>query len=73
VSKSRKKIQILAVNLTAVDREAGAVILKIAYGYTIESHKTDPLIDLADEALVQFSLAGQPGAWLVDIFPFCKY
>lgn len=63
----------MAISLTGVNRGAGAVILKIAYGYTIESHKADPLVDLADEALVQFSLAGQPGAWLVDIFPFCMY
>jgi len=49
--------------------EAGAVILRIAYGYVIEPHKKDPLIQLADEALLQFSLAAVPGAWLVDILP----
>jgi hypothetical protein len=54
-------------------REAGAVILKISYGYTIEPHKNDPLVDLADEALDQFSLASRPGYWLVDIMSFCEY
>ena len=60
-------------NLNGIDSEAGAVILKIAYGYTIEPHNRDPLVDLADEALVQFSLAAAPGAWLVDVLPFCAY
>jgi hypothetical protein len=49
------------------------VILKIAYGYTIESNKSDPLVDLADEAMDQFSLGSRPGYWLVDIMSFCEY
>ena len=54
------------------NRNAGAIILKIAYGYTIEPHGTDPLVDLADRAVSQFSAASQPGIWLVDIIPFRK-
>lgn len=53
--------------------EAGAVILKIAYGYTIESNKRDPLVHIANLALEHFSIAGTPGAWLVDMIPFCEY
>ncbi|OCB88748.1 cytochrome P450 [Sanghuangporus baumii] len=53
--------------------EAGAIILKISHGYTIEHNTRDPLIDLADEALVQFSLSAVPGAWIVDILPFLQY
>jgi hypothetical protein len=53
-------------------REAGAVILKIAYGYTTESHKRDPLVHLAGEAMDQFGRAGVPGAWMVDIIPACS-
>jgi hypothetical protein len=49
------------------------MILKIAYGYTIETRKRDPLVDLADKALEQFSRAAVPGAWLVDIIPYCRY
>jgi hypothetical protein len=49
--------------------EAGAIILGIAYGYAIEAHKEDPLIKVADEALLQFSLAAVPGAWPVDVLP----
>ncbi|KAI9375047.1 cytochrome P450 [Aspergillus egyptiacus] len=52
--------------------EAGAVILKIAYGYNIEPHGSDPLVDLANEALANFSAAGTPGAWMVDTMPFLK-
>jgi hypothetical protein len=49
--------------------EAGAIILRIAYGYAIEAHKEDPLVKIADEVLLQFSLASVPGAWLVDVLP----
>jgi len=53
-------------------REAGAVILKIAYGYAIEPHGRDPLVDLANDSMEKFSIAGTPGTWLVDIIPFCR-
>ncbi|KAL1984336.1 hypothetical protein VTN96DRAFT_9294 [Rasamsonia emersonii] len=53
--------------------EAGAVILKIAYGYTIEPHKKDPFVDLADKTLLVFVAATTPTAWLVDIMPFLRY
>lgn len=51
------------------DSEAGAVILKITYGYNIEPHGEDPLVSLADLALQQFSNAIVPGAWMVDMIP----
>lgn len=44
----------------------------MAYGYTIEPHKQDPLVDIADAALLQFSAATVPGAWLVDTIPLCQ-
>ena len=53
--------------------EAGAIILKIAYGYTIDAHRPDPLVVLADEALDQFSQATVPGKWLVDTLPALKH
>ncbi|CEL10680.1 hypothetical protein ASPCAL13795 [Aspergillus calidoustus] len=56
-----------------VRKLAGAVILKIAYGYSIDYQGTDPLIDLAEEAMEQFSLAVQPGKWLVDMLPILKH
>ena len=55
--------------MTICLRNAGAIILKIAYGYTIEPKGLDPLVDIADKALAQFSTASQPGIWLVDIVP----
>ncbi|KAM0820134.1 putative Cytochrome P450 [Seiridium cardinale] len=53
--------------------EAGAVILKITYGYTTEPHEDDYLVNTADDALAQFSLATSPGAWIVDVMPFLKH
>ena len=61
------------ITSAGLSSEAGAIILKIAYGYTIEPHKPDPLVDLADEALIQFSLATSTGAWMVDVMPFRGY
>jgi hypothetical protein len=57
---------------TSLFREAGAIILKIAYGYTVEAHNRDPLVHISNPALDQFSKAGTPGAWLVDMIPACK-
>ncbi|KAJ8112006.1 hypothetical protein ONZ43_g5491 [Nemania bipapillata] len=45
----------------------------MVYGYTIDPHKIDPLVSIADEALEQFADATVPGAWLVDIIPALKY
>ncbi|KAI0100388.1 putative cytochrome P450 oxidoreductase OrdA-like protein [Nemania sp. FL0031] len=52
---------------------SGAIILKIVYGYTVEPHKPDPLINLIDESTVHFSLSTTPAAWLVDTLPALKY
>ncbi|KAI7776161.1 hypothetical protein LA080_005783 [Diaporthe eres] len=59
--------------LDHIRTEAGAIILKMAYGYTIEPHKRDPLVDVADAALLQFSAATVPGAWLVDTIPLLRH
>ncbi|RYP09137.1 hypothetical protein DL765_008562 [Monosporascus sp. GIB2] len=59
--------------LQHVRTEAGAIILKMAYGYTIEPHEEDPLVSIADRALSQFSAAFVPGAWLVDTIPILRY
>ncbi|OGM40177.1 O-methylsterigmatocystin oxidoreductase [Aspergillus bombycis] len=53
--------------------EVGAVILKIAYGYNIEPNGRDPLVDLANEAMENFSVAGNPGTWLVDTIPLLRH
>ncbi|KAJ5428015.1 Cytochrome P450 E-class group I [Penicillium cf. griseofulvum] len=56
-----------------IQTEAGAIILKIAYGYTIEPHKRDPLVEISNLALDHFSKAATPGTWLVDIIPALKH
>ncbi|KAF7591621.1 hypothetical protein BBP40_001260 [Aspergillus hancockii] len=56
-----------------IRKEAGAVVLKLAYGYNIEPHKQDPLVDLADISMYYFSLVGRYGAWLVDVIPSCRH
>lgn len=59
--------------LQLIRTQAGSIILKVSYGYTIEPKGSDPLVDLADEALDQFSRACSPGTWMVDILPFLQY
>ncbi|KAB8261239.1 cytochrome P450 [Aspergillus pseudonomiae] len=56
-----------------IRKEAGAIVLKVAYGYTIEPHGHDPLVDLADEAMATFGLAILPGTWAVDFIPILKH
>lgn len=56
----------------AYDSAAGAFILNVTYGYSIEPHGEDPLVRLANHALEQFSEAAMPGPWLVDMIPACK-
>lgn len=50
-------------------REAGAVILNIAYGYTIEPFHRDHLVHITNLALDHFAKAATPGTWMVDIIP----
>lgn len=55
-----------------IKKEAGAVILKITYGYTAESHGKDFLVDIAGKTMHEFANATVAGKWAVDIMPFCK-
>jgi cytochrome P450 len=52
---------------------AGATVLKMTYGYTIQSSKSDPLVDLAEQMMTEFSLAAVPMAWGVDIVPALQH
>ncbi|RAL00798.1 cytochrome P450 [Aspergillus ibericus CBS 121593] len=56
-----------------IRKEAGAIILRIGYGYTIEPHDRDPLVDLADVAMETFGIAMLPATWAVDFFPILRY
>ena len=51
-------------------RTTGSVILKLSHGYTTTKIGQDPLVQLADDALSEFSVAAQPGKWMVDMMPF---
>ncbi|KAI1380247.1 putative cytochrome P450 oxidoreductase OrdA-like protein [Hypoxylon crocopeplum] len=55
-----------------VRKTAGTMVLKMAYGYTAESHQSDPLIDAAQLILDHFAEAAVPGAFKVDMFPFLR-
>ncbi|KAK1235347.1 hypothetical protein PQX77_001436 [Marasmius sp. AFHP31] len=49
-----------------------AVILQLAYGYTLE-RDDDPYLELVDEAMVGFNAMIVPGSFLVDHLPLLKY
>ncbi|GAP89566.1 putative cytochrome P450 oxidoreductase [Rosellinia necatrix] len=59
--------------LDHIRTEAGAVILKIIYGYTVETHNLDPLVHLVDVTIENFGVSTLPGEWYVDIIPALKY
>lgn len=45
----------------------------MAYGYTIEPSKPDPLVVLTEKMMGEFSLAAVPMAWVVDIIPALQH
>ncbi|KAK1770166.1 cytochrome P450 [Phialemonium atrogriseum] len=54
-------------------KTTAATVLKMAYGYTIEPHKPDILVDLIEKMMTEFSLAAVPMAWAVDVIPALQY
>jgi hypothetical protein len=56
-----------------IKKEAGAVILKITYGYTAEPKGKDVLVDMAGKTMHEFSESTIPGKWPVDIMPFREF
>ncbi|PTB41738.1 uncharacterized protein TrAFT101_009648 [Trichoderma asperellum] len=53
--------------------EAGAIILKIVYGYSIDPHEADPLVELVEKMMENFSAAMTPMGNLVDIIPALQH
>ncbi|KZT37988.1 cytochrome P450 [Sistotremastrum suecicum HHB10207 ss-3] len=47
---------------------AGAIVLRIAYGYTVAEEK-DPFTKIVGDAMDTFSRSTEPGAWIVDFIP----
>ncbi|KAF9869769.1 o-methylsterigmatocystin oxidoreductase [Colletotrichum karsti] len=52
---------------------AAGTVLQMAYGYIIEPHKPDALVQMVDKMMTEFSLAASPMAWAVDIIPALQY
>uniref|UniRef100_A0A8H8CER6 Cytochrome P450 n=1 Tax=Psilocybe cubensis TaxID=181762 RepID=A0A8H8CER6_PSICU len=55
-----------------VRRHSAAVIMKHAFGYSIES-LDDPFINVADECSKISGWATAPGRWLVDYYPILRF
>ncbi|KAJ7617103.1 cytochrome P450 [Roridomyces roridus] len=53
-------------------RNAAAVIMKIAFGYSI-SQESDPFISAAEQSSKISVWAMEPGRWLVDYCPILRY
>ena len=52
-------------------RSTGAAILMLAYGYRAVGDD-DQMVKIAEEAMIGFAKASEPGAFLVDHFPSRK-
>ncbi|KAI0857327.1 cytochrome P450 oxidoreductase OrdA-like protein [Xylaria cubensis] len=59
--------------LDHIKSASGAIILKLTYGYSVKLHEEDPLVDLANKADEQVTVASVPGAWLVDTIPALRH
>jgi cytochrome P450 len=55
-----------------VRHTAGAIILRISHGYEVKENR-DPFVDLADEAVDQFSASTATGAFMVDVIPALRH
>lgn len=45
----------------------------MAYGYTVEPHEPDALVELIEKMMTEFSLAASPMTWAVDIIPALQH
>lgn len=50
-------------------RSTGAIILKVAYGYTPALRGKDKLLELSETAVEVFTTIFDGGAWIVDLCP----
>lgn len=49
------------------------MLLKMIYGYRMETARPDPLVEINDRLVEIFASVTLPGAWLVDIVPWLRY
>lgn len=54
------------------NRNAGAIILNLAYGYSIKE-ESDPIVHLVEKAMDTLAAGTTPGAWFVDYFPILRF
>jgi hypothetical protein len=59
------------LTITRAIRTTGAIILMIAYGYSVKNNN-DYLLDVVEAAVTAFSQCMDPGAYLVDMIPLRK-
>jgi hypothetical protein len=71
VRKYVASVVLCADGSICIRRTAGGIILKLAYGYDTRENN-DPFVERADSAVEQFSKSTEPGAFVVDIIPWCK-
>ncbi|KAL7956852.1 cytochrome P450 [Trichoderma compactum] len=55
------------------ETEGSSIILKLAYGYSSELYKPDPLVELIQDVLRNVSKVMVPFSWAVDILPVISY
>ncbi|KAJ6558729.1 cytochrome P450 [Mycena sp. CBHHK59/15] len=60
------------VLLDHIKKTAGAIILRIAYGYQV-AEGVDPFVTLVDTAINQFSISSSPGGFLVNLIPALRH
>lgn len=56
-----------------IKKYTATVILNIAYGYNAAQNGPDPLVDLVEAAMAEFSDSLTPGKWMVDVFNWLQY
>ncbi|KAF4589334.1 Cytochrome P450 [Ophiocordyceps camponoti-floridani] len=50
-----------------------AIILKTTYGYSIDVEQKDPMVQLIEKYMMNFSKAYTPKAWLIDMIPHLRH
>ena len=65
----RTELRVLKSHHSLPTSAAGAIILKIAYGYDVMEDLSDPYVALANEALDKFSKSTMLGEYPVDFLP----
>ena len=70
--RSRRVIVVVCPELTSTSSVTGALVMEMAYGMDIKSHK-DKFLQAAEMATEHFEHAVTPGAFFVDTFPIRSF